>query len=393
MKKHPTFSVVITGEIRDGFEAAATTGKFAALFKLSPDKASSLLAKRRVVKKEVDAATAEKYRKKLESIGLVVELEEHEVPEDSFGGLALEPIEESRPPAPEGEEPAQATPVCPKCGAAHVPAAKLCESCGFQLGQMATAAATASSMAPPGGASATVKAGSAAHSREEPSSPLIETGAVLAPMAVGAAIGAAFLGALLWKVIAMTTGYEVGFVAWGIGGAIGIAASVMGGRGAVSGVVCAGLALMANLGGKYMVVSEMMDQMTGELQSAEMQAEWQAVYEEDLMDASIYAEQVYDRETLKSFMVERGYSMAYDAQEVSDEEVRFFQQESEPHLKSIAYGEPPTFDEWYRDNVAAGVGDVSKAGIVSESLGLVDVIFLLLGVGTAFRLGQGVNFN
>ncbi|MCA9003544.1 MAG: hypothetical protein KDB61_16590, partial [Planctomycetes bacterium] len=70
---------------------------------------------------------------------------------------------------------------------------------------------------------------------------------------LGAVIGA-ILGAIVWAAIAAYTGYEIGWVAWGVGGAVGLGAFMMEGRGAMSGIVCGVLAVVAILAGKFMAL-------------------------------------------------------------------------------------------------------------------------------------------
>jgi phosphate/sulfate permease len=66
---------------------------------------------------------------------------------------------------------------------------------------------------------------------------------------------AAIVGAFVWQLIAVAFGYELGLVAWGIGGAVGMAAAMAGGRGTGIGIVCSLLALMAIFGGKHMTMA------------------------------------------------------------------------------------------------------------------------------------------
>lgn len=58
------------------------------------------------------------------------------------------------------------------------------------------------------------------------------------------------LGALLWAGIAYANGYEVGYVAWAIGGLVGGGMVLGGGRGVAHAGIAAALALVDILGGK-----------------------------------------------------------------------------------------------------------------------------------------------
>jgi len=73
---------------------------------------------------------------------------------------------------------------------------------------------------------------------------------------IGAVVGGA-IGAAVWALVSNLTGYEIGFVAWGVGVAAGVGMVVAsGGRaGAIGGVLAALVALTAVAIGKYAVVA------------------------------------------------------------------------------------------------------------------------------------------
>ena len=70
------FNVVLTGQLRDGVDAAAAQAALAALFKLSDEKVQQTLARAPLsVKSNIDQATAEKFKTALERAGFVCELQ------------------------------------------------------------------------------------------------------------------------------------------------------------------------------------------------------------------------------------------------------------------------------------------------------------------------------
>jgi hypothetical protein len=76
----------------------------------------------------------------------------------------------------------------------------------------------------------------------------------LGAIAGGAIAGT--IGALVWAGIALFTGYELGWIAWGIGGLVGFGVLVgsAGEKSSASGVVAVVLAVLTLLGAKYVTV-------------------------------------------------------------------------------------------------------------------------------------------
>jgi len=79
-----SYNVVTTGGVQNGFEREQVQAAFAALFKVPQEKAAGLLARERVVKRDLDRPTAERVKARLETIGLVVSLQE-QLPAGGFG--------------------------------------------------------------------------------------------------------------------------------------------------------------------------------------------------------------------------------------------------------------------------------------------------------------------
>ena len=204
---------------------------------------------------------------------------------------------------------------------------------------------------------------------------------------LGAILGAA-LGAALWAGISYATGYEIGFVAWGVGGLVGGLAAWRGGRGTNMGMACAGLALLAILVGKLAAghygLKHELEKMTTDFFTRDLHAEIQE-------DARQF-EQVGSSEQYAQFMVDRGYTDATTAEAVQRDEIEGFEQNSVPELRAFQERTPP-YREWVESRserfVEASMSEVSSIDIVKESLGFMDIIFVVLGVGTAFRLGEG----
>ena len=130
MSESPTYNVLLSSELISGFETATVVDAFARMFKLSPEKAVSMIGSRLVVKKAVELQVARTYQRKLNAIGIEVNLE-------ILGGLdelSLEPMEQRVSSADGSEdhllEPGQM--LCPKCKVLQ-PKAEECSSCGVYI--------------------------------------------------------------------------------------------------------------------------------------------------------------------------------------------------------------------------------------------------------------------
>jgi hypothetical protein len=61
MTESATYNVVLSGDILSGFEFTTVVDAFAKMFKLSPEKASSMVGSQLVINKDVELRVAESY--------------------------------------------------------------------------------------------------------------------------------------------------------------------------------------------------------------------------------------------------------------------------------------------------------------------------------------------
>lgn len=391
-----TFSVVSTGEIAEGFDPAEVRRHLVSLLRLKPEQAERFFDRRRVVKQGVTAASAEKVRGQLARLGIVSVVEdaapstanadrkvaEHVVREaaPAAAPAALELVQD------EPAAPTQGTATCPKCG--HVQAAsEQCERCGVWFHKFAAApsqAAGSGSDAIPGADA--LAAGGASPAPSVPVKASADDEAV-SPTAIAAAAGAALLGAWVWKFIAVTFEYEFGLIAWAIGGAVGIAAASTGSRGMKAGVVCGALALGAIVLGKYWAYSAIVDQVQQAIAGVTIDRdELYTYYEEEVEDAALLAAGSGSDDFVRQFMVDRGYTEATDPRRVSAEELSDFRTYTEPTLREVAETSPD-FEQW-QARTAEAIDEFSPWTIMREGFGWLDLLFVGLGIATAFRLGS-----
>lgn len=374
------YSVVMSGKIKAGYEPLSVTEAFASLFKLPPEKASAVVGTRFVIKKEVELKVAKTYEDKLSSIGLDIELKKH----SGVDALTLEPVvgdseQQARAETPSTGPALTNGMVCPKCNLEQ-PKAEQCSGCGVFVHKVMQQEIPQTQSIP-----APVQTSTLTQKEE---SPVDDDPPGALKMMIMPAI-AAVLGALLWYLIAISFEYEYGFVAWFIGGAIGYAAVMSGARGDAAGIACAVLVIISILGGKYMATSSFQSDFVETLSSATEYegVELRQIYEEELRDASNFASLPGDEASLRQFMVSYQYSDYLDPSEVTNEEIAGFKEYSQPRLEEItAYR--PSFEEWQQKSLLSSIENLSTLDLMIDGLGWIDILFLFLGIGTAYRLAS-----
>lgn len=385
-----TYRVITTGQVLEGFDPAEVQKHLVSVLRLKPAQAERFFEKPRVMKKDVTWAGADKICSQLAKLGVAAEIQN---PAPPVASLAVEPKLALQEPALElvqdeaSTSPKQGTFACPNCQ--HVQAkSEQCENCGVWFHKFESPAAPTSPVSVPGAIPGVEAAVQAARSTAEavPSSGASEKGA-LSPAAIAAAAVAALLGAWVWKFIAVSFDYELGLIAWGIGGAVGFAAASTGSRGVQAGVVCAVLAFGAIVAGKYWAYSAFVDQFQEAISGAmEFDEEMYGYFEEEVEDARLLINGSGSDEFVRRFMVERGYTDATDPARVSAAELADFREYVEPALREMAQS-TPDFEEWQASSVEA-LDEISPWAMMRENFGLLDILFVFLGIGTAFRLGS-----
>ena len=195
---------------------------------------------------------------------------------------------------------------------------------------------------------------------------------------VGATIGA-LVGAVLWAVVLYFTEYEIGWIAWGIGGLVGLGAKLLGGTGRNMALACAGLAVVGIFLGKLLGMYVVL----GQVANTELT---ESLYQETLTDAQAFAALGPDADH-RQFMVDYRYTWeeGIAAEDVSDEELAEFTAYTAPYLEEIAAA-PPTFEEWRDQGKAEWLTLPMMLSLVVENLALMDLVFVILGVVTAYQI-------
>lgn len=202
------------------------------------------------------------------------------------------------------------------------------------------------------------------------------------------AICGAIVGAIVWAFISVGTGHELGYIAWGVGGLVGFAGSLGGGKGFSCGITCGILALVSIFGGKMMAVYYMApDELRPMIEESYSIQSYNDCVQQSVELAKLISENQYPK-----FMVKHGYTQTEDPKDVSDDELYDFKFHIIPSIKRVDEGRL-SYQEWKDEGIKLTLEDIMAElplhEIVIDDLNFIDIIFAVLGLLTAYRLGQG----
>ncbi len=386
MESKPTYKVQFTGQFQSGIEPTDAISAFAALAKIPHEQATTVLSQARVLKRQLDIKVAYAYRDKLNAIGLDVALQP-ETPQKQIMELSLEPIEDRH--GNSASEPTDQAPkvpanngmiTCPKCGHEQKSAAQ-CESCGVYIHKVQPKVETETSQPAPTLSKNRSNVIESKFNWEEPQDPKL--------IAVAATTAVAIFCAFVWKWIAIATEYEVGLVAWGIGGAIGFAAIALGSIGPRTAIICGVLAFCSITGGKFLTHQSYIDTFRTDIQDAFTNDEAVDFYKRYSEAAQYYVENVQTDEDIRQFMVDYEYTEALNPEQISDDELQDFKEIYAADIKDYADTSIPEgeISELQGEDFINFYSDYSAWDSVKESLSPIDFLFFFLGIATAFRMG------
>jgi hypothetical protein len=206
-------------------------------------------------------------------------------------------------------------------------------------------------------------------------------------MPLAAAGGAALVGAVGWALLLNQAGYEIGWIAWGIGALVGWVAVKVGGRGRMLAVGAAVLTVSSIFAGKLLGYHLQIGASAGQMADQEALA-----YDEYVRDASDWAELCASGqptpEKVRGFMSTHEY-VEPGKEPIPDEQLDFFLASMAPRLQWIQT-EKPSPDEFRArsesDLRAMVYAEASLPELVAEDLNLIDALFVFLGISTAFGL-------
>jgi len=193
------------------------------------------------------------------------------------------------------------------------------------------------------------------------------------PLGAAGAVAAGFLAMLAWYFLIKLTGYEIGYAAWGVGVVTGLGARVLGRAGTTGlGVIAGACAFLAVIGGQFLAAKSQADKMIDEA-AAEAY--------ESRMSYALDAAKAESDEEIKALLIKHQESEQPTVEEISD-----FRKSELPKLKEFAAGKPNK-TEFERDFKRIKDTFIYKLLLLKGSVGLFTLLWLFLGVGTAFRIG------
>tara|TARA_R110002072_G_scaffold50036_1_gene135414 strand:+ start:1543 stop:2160 length:618 start_codon:yes stop_codon:yes gene_type:complete len=198
--------------------------------------------------------------------------------------------------------------------------------------------------------------------------------------ALGAVIGAllaGFIGSAAWALLILKANYEIGWLAWGIGGLVGLGALIGSGRkiSPMNGVLAAVIAVLSVFGGKFAAIHHQVTDVSDEFATS--------------MFADIVAEEFMDE------------GRNFDWPPAGEDDIR----EDEEHYPAEVWAEGVSrwdslgsdgqagYKTSLRENAMEFTGQSETEMVMSaikDNLDLFDLLFIGLAIATAFRIGSGM---
>jgi hypothetical protein len=215
-------------------------------------------------------------------------------------------------------------------------------------------------------------------------------------LGIGLGVAGAVAGAVAWGALGYYGNLEIGILAWGIGGAIGFLMVAGGARGIIGVAVAAALTLAAIGGGKVWYVNKAMGDIQSQIMAESDSYFDQAAYDEAMLDARDFqpyvdgthasVQGVADpRERVRRFMLD--HSFVEPGEAITDSDVDDFVELNQESFADLATRQPDQAT-WAAENremfQSFNIADsMSMWEKLKSTLGLLDILFVFLGVATA----------
>lgn len=213
---------------------------------------------------------------------------------------------------------------------------------------------------------------------------------------VGATVGGA-IGAAVWAAIAYFAHYEIGWIAWGVGGLCGaglLIASRGQTAGALTGGIAAVIAVVAILTGKYAAVYFTFDQMVDEIVAQQIPAPDDV--EDETLLWHLADEHVYQDLDAGQTIDWPDESMTVEVAEWPDDYPPRIQRRAQTTFSEMNDDEKDQLRADLAATMEANMrayAESQRMSMVLEgfkaSFGLFDILFFVLAIITAFKLGAG----
>jgi len=216
---------------------------------------------------------------------------------------------------------------------------------------------------------------------EKVEEPILARPSIIGGM-IGGVIGGV-IGMFGWYFLIKVTGFEIGIAAWGVGVLVGVG-TLVGSRESCDllGYIAGAFAALAIIGGQCLAVNASVDQYLGELAAQAYEAELE------------FAHKVCNAEDEKAIRrciaeINAEGDEQPDPKSVTKEQVEGFDEEIRPRYEQLLAGEPSQ-EEFVEKCKSAIKSEISFGDLLKESLSLWTGLWLLLGVGSAYKIGAGI---
>jgi hypothetical protein len=195
---------------------------------------------------------------------------------------------------------------------------------------------------------------------------------------VGALVGG-FVGMLVWYGMIRFLNFEIGYVAWGVGALTGVCARLFGRQGRpVLGAVAAVVAFAAIMVGEGLGV--------GHAVTKYLEKEVSGAYEEQMVLARQLPEKPSDKDLL-ALLKKEATDAGEDGATFGDEDVKAFRNDRLPVLQDLSSGK--VTKQQYEHRIAAAMAaTIPFMAILKNSVGILTAVFVLLGVGSAWKIAS-----
>ena len=109
------------------------------------------------------------------------------------------------------------------------------------------------------------------------------------------------------------------------------------------------------------------------------------------MEDAALAQELETDTDIRGFMIDRSYTDAEAVPDIDDEELQAFKDDQLPDLHEM-HASPPTYEEW-RAEQEVGFGEITRDTSSLEEaifdMGAIDLMFIFLGIATAFKIVDG----
>lgn len=205
---------------------------------------------------------------------------------------------------------------------------------------------------------------------------------VIPVLAIAAACGIAALTALVWGAVALAIGMQASPLAILVGVSVGSASMALGGRGRIMGSICFTLALAGIMAGKLFVANltwpnvALTDLANQRLAPHLRGAEPRALAQEYML--------VANDDELRRFIARHGFVGVRSPDRVTTDHIAVFLERFHPHLMAV-HGSA----ERGRHGELAEITGMNAWEAFKRSFGVIDMIFILVGLMLAFLIGGG----